>query len=157
MARNESKLKLEYGQENEVLAHFMTLLRFSTPTLNQFQREPRMLLIDLKELKKMIQTFGVLDKEVGMIVWQYQELEKIKQEIEVLENLVAEREIYKENLKSKIQQIEKIILLALLDLNRVLDLKNIYRKLQHLYHPDKHQDNLQHYEKISKIINQAKK
>jgi hypothetical protein len=210
IARNESRMKLEYGQQNEVLAYFITLKRFSTPARNQFLNEPRMILVDIKELKKMIHNFGVLAKEVSVVVWQDQELEKIKKEIEVLENLVAEREIYKENLKSKIQQIEKIILLALLDLNRILDLKKaeleflrqklmsqkqeefsqkqqkieddydnleqefvsskikildpeqedelktIYRKLQHLYHPDKHQDNREHYEKISKIINQAK-
>lgn len=56
------------------------------------------------------------------MVWQDLELAKIKEEINILEKLISEKEVESQSLQNKISSVEKVIMLELLDLYRLLDL-----------------------------------
>ena len=120
VCRKEAELKEKYGQE--VLGYFMTLRRFSSHTLAHFASEKRMKFCDLKELKKLIVDLEVLNVDLGMVVWQDLELARIKEEISILEKLISEKEVESQSLQNKISSVEKVIMLELLDLYRLLDL-----------------------------------
>jgi len=100
----------------------MTLRRFSSHTLAHFANEKSMKFCDLKELKNMILDLEILKTDLEIIVWQDLELVRIKEEIAILEQLISEKEVETQTLQSKINLVEKIIMLELLDLYRLLDL-----------------------------------
>ena len=122
LSRKEDELKQKYGQEYEVIGYFMTLRRFSNPTLSHFVNNKKMKFCDLKELKRLIVESGILEKDLGIVVWQDLELAKIKEEISILEKLIAEKEVEHQTLQNKISSVEKLVMLELLDLYRLLDL-----------------------------------
>jgi hypothetical protein len=118
--------------DNEVIGYFLTLRIYSKPTRETFGNHKKMKLIDLPLLRQMIsevltkldaKNFQlVLRQKADTDIWQDQELARIKEEIQILEALIADQEVELEQYKNKSSQAQKIITLELIDLYREIDL-----------------------------------
>jgi Restriction endonuclease len=118
--------------DKEVVGYVITLRKFSLPCKTTFEKNPKIKLIGLSELRLLINiaitTIDTSNKQITLRSdydanpWYDVQIEGINAEISILENLVANIELELSQASTRSNQVEKIIMNELIDLYREIAL-----------------------------------